>query len=240
MNNLIRILTGALCLFLLSCSGQQAEVERIAYKEMNSLKRKYVIALQTGEVKFSKTAHHPHILHPGSNCVELGFDQVYIVNAGSFEHLYPCRGCDVCMADYMKAGLIDYKVFQQNDTLTHAFVKLTPQGSKYLIQYYIDEYYHMLDAWRRREHLEIMLVATDEFKVKVKQTETPYLYQCIAYRYLKVLPFLKALGGTAKDAKMDYAYVFYIDMKDPGRPVVTRKKQVEPDSFYDKGIAPIW
>ena len=103
------------------------------------------------------------------------------------------------MTCYQKAGLIDYRVEATEQDSVIALVRLTDKGSRYLIENYLDDYYPILDAWRRRMSLEMVLVAKEMFDIDVQSTDTTDIYRCTAQRYLALTPFIEAIGGTAKD-----------------------------------------
>lgn len=217
-----------MCLGVSSCTHRNREIEEIAQRELGYYKDFYVIALQTGRVKLPKGGQNPHVTHPGMGGVETPINQVWLVNGGRFGEVYECRGCDSCMTCYQKAGLIDYRVEATEQDSVIALVRLTDKGSRYLIENYLDDYYPILDAWRRRMSLEMVLVAKEMFDIDVQSTDTTDIYRCTAQRYLALTPFIESIGGTAKDKTKDYTYTFRLDCRDPKLPLLTNKEMLEP------------
>lgn len=43
-----------------------------------------------------------------------------------------------------------------------------------------------------------------------------------------LVPFIEAIGGTAKDKTKDYTYTFRLDCRDPKLPLLTDKEMLEP------------
>ncbi|WP_278717111.1 hypothetical protein [Bacteroides caecimuris] len=210
---------GIIILFV-ACSVDYGQVEKDVRKELDNYRERYVIAMYTGEVTLPSTNKYPHILHPAPGGMETGMNNVWLINGGYLGEIYECRGCDYCMTRYHKAGLIDYQVFERNEDTVTAFVRLTPLGSRFLIENYVPPFYR-LSQWRRREQIEIMLVATEKFELEVvpsgKRT-----YHCNAHRSLALTPFLKAIGGTEREDSIDYVRQFKVEYDEKGVGKVTR------------------
>ena len=210
-----------------ACSSRYSEIEHLAQQTLAPHKELYVIALQTGQLKLPKGGR-PHVTHPGAGGVETPMPQVWLVNGGYLGEIYECRGCDSCMHAYRQAGLIDYRVEAEEADSVLARVRLTEKGSQYLAENYLEQPHSILYAWRRRLHIEMMVVAQEHFDIDVQPTDTVGLFQCTAQRSLHLTPFLKALGGTEKDPGKDYVYTFRLDATDAQHPRLTDKVHHEP------------
>ena len=134
---------------------------------------------------------------------------------------YECHGCDSCMIRYRDAGLITYNVIRRDSASVSATVWLTEKGKQYLIERHISEFHPIINAWRRREQLEVVLVAKEKFDVEIHPSDTTAVYHCKAYRKLEITPFIEALEPVGEEARPDYVRRLRVDLKSKECPVVT-------------------
>lgn len=215
-----------LSLCLGACNNSRySEIKQLAQQALEPYKEIYVIALQTGIVKLPKGGN-PHIIHPSAGGLDTPINNVWLVNGGYMGEVYECRGCDSCMTYYQKAGLISYQVKTIEKDSVIANVQLTEKGTQYLIENHISEPQSILNAWRRRLHIEMIMVAREKFDIHVHPTDTPLVYKCKAVRSLELTPFIEAIGGTKKDRNKDYAYSFKLNCRDTKLPIISNKETI--------------
>ena len=219
---IVKLLTVCMSFICVACSVKYAEVEKIAQKDLERYRELYVIALQTGKVTLPLGGKYPHVTYPNMGGLETPIDNVWLVNGGYLGEIYECRGCDSCMTCYRDAGLITYDVIRRDSASVTATVQLTEKGQQYLIENQLNSFYSIVNAWRRREQLEIMLIAKEKFDVIVQPSDTMGIYNCEAYRALELTPFLEALGGTVKHNQADYVRRLRVDCRNMKNPVVSR------------------
>lgn len=208
--------------FCTACSGgNYADVERVVRNHLEPYKELYALVLQTGKVTLPLGGKYPHVTHPLPGGTETPISNVWIVNGNYMGETYECHGCDSCMIRYRDAGLITYNVIRRDSASVSATVWLTEKGKQYLIERHISEFHPIINAWRRREQLEVVLVAKEKFDVEVHPSDTTAVYHCKAYRKLEITPFIEALKPAGEEARPDYMRRLRVDFKSKEHPVVT-------------------
>ncbi len=191
-------------------------------EDLNRYKELYVIALKTGIVTLPLGGEYPHVTYPNAGGLDTPIPNVWLVNGGYLGEAYECRGCDSCMICYKDAGLITYDVLQRDSNSVTAKVRLTERGQQFLVANHLEGFYPILNAWRRREQLEMMLVAKEKFELQVQPSDTAGIYRCDALRKLEITPFLEALGGAAQQERIGYVRRLRVDCRNTEHPVVSR------------------
>lgn len=134
---------------------------------------------------------------------------------------YECHGCDSCMKCYQDAGLITYNIVRRDSTSVRSTVCLTEKGKQYLIERHISGFHPIINAWRRREQLEVVLVAKEKFDLEIHPSDTTEIYHCKVHRKLEITPFIEALGATGKENQPDYVRKLRADLNNKEYPMVT-------------------
>lgn len=206
----------AVYMLLLSClsgKAQQQEVEALVQQQLSLSAECYALVLQTGRVTLPLGGRYPHVLYPQRGGTETPIPNVWIVNAGYDGEIYECRGCDSCMTAYRNAGLIDYHIECRDTASVTARVSLTEKGRQYLIENQVQGFYPVINAWRRREQLEVVMVAREQYQhIEVTPTHTPYVFLCKVPRRLTVTPFLQAIGGNGENKTKQEIRKFKVDL----------------------------
>ena len=125
------------------------------------------------------------------------------------------------MIRYRDAGLITYNVIRRDSASVRATVWLTEKGKQYLIERHISGFHPIINAWRRREQLEVVLVAKEKFDVEIHPSDTTAVYHCKAYRKLEITPFIEVLESVGEEARPDYVRRLRVDFKSKECPIVT-------------------
>ena len=204
-----------------SCRNNHAEVERIIRNHLEPTKELYALALQTGEVTLPLGGKYPHVTYPVPGGTETPISNVWIVNGNYMGKTYECHGCDSCMKCYQDAGLITYNIVRRDSTSVRSTVCLTEKGKQYLIERHISGFHPIINAWRRREQLEVVLVAKEKFDLEIHPSDTTEIYHCKVHRKLEITPFIEALGATGKENQPDYVRKPRVDLNNKEYPMVT-------------------
>ena len=204
-----------------SCRNNHAEVERIIRNHLEPTKELYALALQTGEVTLPLGGKYPHVTYPAPGGTETTISNVWIVNSNYMRKTYEIHGCDSCMKCYQDAGLITYNIVRRDSTSVRSIVCLTEKGKQYLIERHISGFHPIINAWRRREQLEVVLVAKEKFDLEIHPSDTTEIYHCKVHRKLEITPFIEALGATGKENQPDYVRKLRVDLNNKEYPMVT-------------------
>ncbi|WOG12636.1 hypothetical protein RJT08_05995 [Bacteroides caccae] len=196
-------------------------MERIIRNHLEPTKELYALALQTGEVTLPLGGKYPHVTYPAPGGTETPISNVWIVNGNYMGKTYECHGCDSCMKCYQDAGLITYNIVRRDSTSVRSIVCLTEKGKQYLIERHISGFHPIINAWRRREQLEVVLVAKEKFDLEIHPSDTTEIYHCKVHRKLEITPFIGALGATGKENQPDYVRKLRVDLNNKEYPMVT-------------------
>ena len=97
-----------------------------------------------------------------------------------------------------RCRLITYNIVRRDSTSVRSTVCLTEKGKQYLIERHISGFHPIINAWRRREQLEVVLVAKEKFDLEIHPSDTTEIYHCKVHRKLEITPFIEALVLPAK------------------------------------------
>lgn len=173
------------------------------------------------EVTLPLGGKYPHVTYPAPGGTETPISNVWIVNGNYMGKTYECHGCDSCMKCYQDAGLITYNIVRRDSTSVRSIVCLTEKGKQYLIERHISGFHPIINAWRRREQLEVVLVAKEKFDLEIHPSDTTEIYHCKVHRKLEITPFIEALGATGKENQPDYVRKLRVDLNNKEYPMVT-------------------
>lgn len=150
----------------------------------------YVMMIQVGSgIQVSKTpsGDHPTKLPTAGSRIA---DNVLLTNHMLGAYVIGCLGCDECMSTLAKAGLIDYKVAQDQGDFKIANVSLTGKGEKYRIESFLEDF-----TLSDREGVEFLVLSYNEVDdIEVLSEYADGMYICHGNIVTRTTPVLDAFG----------------------------------------------
>lgn len=150
----------------------------------------YVMMIQVGSgIQVSKTpsGDHPTKLPTAGSRIA---DNVLLTNHMLGAYVIGCLGCDECMSTLAKAGLIDYKVAQDQGDFKIANVSLTGKGEKWRIEKFLPEF--NVDNRDGLEFLVLSYNAVEDIDVISEYADGKFV--CRGNIVTKTTPVLDAFG----------------------------------------------